>query len=241
MTFKTYVATAAAAPDPDDDSCPTLVAADRCCTHARSAKCRGRRPRARRKWSTPCGDRYGHLLADAATSDLIDALRAVAASTEAEKTDFVLMAQRYAEIGIAIQDLVVGISDFANGLQAALNPAGDYVKRTDIVNQLPRSLLDLLVVQAVGEVAPQLFAVLSVFGIFTRRPVVADPPNYGVAHVRAGVEWDRFGTLFSNPRQLFVDEYGWDTVAFDARSLLSNFTKTSAADLASTHDHESQS
>jgi Family of unknown function (DUF6603) len=153
---------------------------------------------------------------------LIDALRAVTGATKAQRADFTIMAGLYADLALALEDVIADIAALADALPTAFAAAGDYVQRTNIDDELPRILLDALVMEAVGEATPKVYNALLLLGIFRRVEVAAQPANYVLQHVRARVEWEAIGTLFSNPRKLFVDTYHWGLADFDAELLLSN-------------------
>lgn len=155
-------------------------------------------------------------------SPLIDALRAVTGATNAQRADFTTMVGLYAALGLALEDVIADIADLADALPTAFAAAGDYLLRTNLDDDLPRLLLDALIMETVGETSPKVYNALLLLGIFRRLEIAADPPNYVLRHVRARVEWDAIGTLFSNPRQLFVDTYKWGQADFDAELLLSN-------------------
>jgi hypothetical protein len=172
-------------------------------------------------WDQPLGVDLAMLMTlDAST--VIDKLQAVLQSTPEELDDSDTMVARYGELGVAVAALIVDIGELADGLPAKLAAAGDYATKSSIKDELPRRLLDYLLVSALDQLAPPLLYALRTLGIVHYDPYPADASIYQVAHRRIVVAYDRFGTLFSKPGQLFVDEYGWGTASFDAEPLLEN-------------------
>ena len=171
-------------------------------------------------WDAPPGiDLLSVMTID--VSDVAQKLAVVVNSTPSERSDDVLMAERYAALLTAVGSLTGEISAFATALPGKLAAAGDYVTKTAIGTELPRRVLDLLTVSELGNSPPALM-LLVLLGIVRFVEYPADPTIYQVPHVRTIVEWDRIGQLLSDPRQVFVTEYGWGTAAFDAEKLLTN-------------------
>ena len=62
---------------------------------------------------------------------------------------------------------------------------GDYVDRTQIHKELPRRLLDLLLVVRLSEQAPLTTAILMLLNIIESKHFPEDAPNFQLEHVRA--------------------------------------------------------
>jgi len=172
-------------------------------------------------FAPPPGVNLGTVLALNPTP-VIDKLEILLRSTPEEQKDSSIMGGRAADLVLAVAELLEAITQFANDLPTTLAAAGDYVTKTDITNELPRRLLDLLVVGAVGQVSPTAAFVFRTLGLFGYDPYPAGPSIYQLAHRRTVVRYERLQDLFSNPGKLFVDEYGWSTASFDAEALLTN-------------------
>ena len=99
-------------------------------------------------------------------SDVVEKLQILLRSTDDEQNNSSIMSGRAADLIFAVGELMKDIATFAEGLPTALAAAGDYATRTDIANQLPRRLLDLLIVQGVGLVSPPTAFVLRTLGLF---------------------------------------------------------------------------
>jgi hypothetical protein len=147
-------------------------------------------------------------------------LRVVLDSTEADQQTGPLMARRYAELLAAIQKLAQAINQTAENLQVALAGVPGYLEQTQIVNQLPRRVVDLLLASWVGMASPPAYELLRLLGLIRRQQFPPDAAKYQVAHTRTIVEYDRLHTLLSDPVKLLVQDYGWGTTAFDAGKLV---------------------
>src|SRR4029077_20983265 len=79
-------------------------------------------------------------------SAVVEKLQILLRSTEEEQNNSSIMSSRAADLIFAVAALTKDIATFAEGLPTALAAAGDYATRSDIANQLPRRLLDLLIV-----------------------------------------------------------------------------------------------
>ncbi len=172
-------------------------------------------------WQPPPNVDLGALF-DIDPSDSLAALKVVLDSNAVDRQDTSLMRERYAALVLAVLALVGSISKAAADLSTALSGMPEYLERTDIVKELPRRLLDLLVAGRLGIALPGAYAILRLLGIVRRVPFLAVPEKFQVAHTRTVIEYDRLRTLFADPRQLFVLEYGWATAEFDSARLLEN-------------------
>ena len=118
--------------------------------------------------------------------------------------------------------LVAAFGDLATALSAAgpALPGVTAAQVADLVADLPRKLLDLLLLEVL-ELSPPVAAVLTVFGVVERAFVpgeVTDPtrPDFD----RVTVRLDRLLTAVTDPVGHLADLYGWGGAAFDALALL---------------------
>jgi hypothetical protein len=149
-------------------------------------------------------------------------LQIIVEAPSQERDDTLLMGQRYAALLVEVVKLLDEIRAFAEGLPVALAAAGPYVEKSKIDKELPRRLLDFLLVAAIAELAPPVAFVLRLLGVIHFESFQEDMTIYQVAHRRTIIRPEIFGTLFSDPGKIFVDEYGWGTASFDAEALLTN-------------------
>jgi hypothetical protein len=155
-------------------------------------------------------------------TEFLEKLGAVLGSTSEEQQDTLLMVRRYADLALAVADLLQEIDRVATELPAALTQLPDYVSKTRIDKELPERLLAFLVVGYVAAAAPPLFALLQLLGVVRLQPFPEDPAVYQVRHVRAIIELDRLATLFGDPAELFRTRYGWGSADLEADTLLTN-------------------
>ncbi|MFE5207223.1 DUF6603 domain-containing protein [Streptomyces sp. NPDC056600] len=174
-------------------------------------------------WETPPGADLASLVTLDA-QDVAATLKAVLASTDEEREDELLMAGRYADLLLAVQDFVTGVTAFARTLPDVLAAVGDWVERTGVVDELPRRLLDFALVMGVTTASPTTATVLRLLGIFRQEHHDADHASYRTEHFRAVVDYERIGALLTDPGAALGGEYGWGTPAFDAERLLENIS-----------------
>ncbi len=82
------------------------------------------------------------------------------------------------------------------------------------INDLPRRLIDFLMLDYLERQKPQLHAAFHLFGLieFEPEPVPGQPKNL--------VNWERFGDFLSNPADIYNDLYQWDTAFDDTKFLM---------------------
>jgi hypothetical protein len=172
-------------------------------------------------WEMPPGvDDLG--LQDLDLDGFIKALSAIVRSTPEEQRDEIVMAGRFADLLLAIQQLVAEVVRVADTLPTKLATAGDYVEKTRIDKLLPTRLLDYLIIQYVARQSPTLYGFLVFFGIFRQEKLPAEASIYQTEHIRMSVEYARISKMFSDPQTLFVEVYQWGKSDFDAFALLVN-------------------
>jgi hypothetical protein len=158
------------------------------------------------------------------TAALLTALEPVVDATATDLADDSLMESRYLTLVSAVAEQVPGIVDLATNLDHALQQAGaqatDYATKTQIVTELPRRLLDFMIVSGVMAVAAPLGNVLFLLGVFSTQSVAEDQANYVSAHVQITVAYDRLGALLSDPGHALATDYSWASAQFDAERLL---------------------
>lgn len=170
-------------------------------------------------WELPPGvDDLGLTGLDLAA--FLTALDAVVNSTEAELDDELLMAERIAALASAVGALVDDLRRLADGLAAKLAGQGDYVSRTQIHIELPRRILDLLVINYLSAKSLLALSILNLLNLIEFKHFRADHDIFQVEHVRAIVHYDNLESLLSDPGRHMRESYGWDTPQFADRDLL---------------------
>ena len=139
--------------------------------------------------------------------ELVTAIRALANATEDEDR-IMAVVDVLTRLGLTVQ-AAVSLKDqiIANGNGGIPN-----------INDLPRRLTDFLLLEYFENQKPQLHDTLFLLGLIERQP---EPPAGQPTRL---VHWDRFGTLFTDPRQLFNEVYQWET-NFEAEKFLSRLER----------------
>ncbi len=158
------------------------------------------------------------------TSALLAALEPVVDATAADLSNDSLMESRYLALVGAVAEQLPAIAELATNLEHDLQQAGgqaaDYATRTQIASELPRRLLDFMIVSGVMATVPALGHALFLLGVFTTQSVAEDQTNYVSAHEQATVAYERLGALLSDPGKTLATDYSWGSSQFDAERLL---------------------
>jgi hypothetical protein len=171
-------------------------------------------------WALPPGlDDIGLAALD--FSEFLEKLRVVVESTEAELGDELVMAPRIAELGIATAAMAERIDELADSLPAVLGGFGDYVDRTQIHKELPRRLLDLLLIARLSEHSPLATAILTLLNIIEFKHFPEDAPNFQIEHLRGIVHYGHVKAFLSDPAGHMRTAYGWGTAEFSDALLMS--------------------
>lgn len=152
---------------------------------------------------------FGSSLSALATqgSELVNAVRTL---VDAEGDAEIIAA--LAAIGTRFSALVAAIVDLHNQIKSS-GSAG-----LPNINELPTRLTDFLILEYLETQRPQFHDALFVLGL-----IEADP-NAPAGKPTRLINWNRFGLVFTNPRQLFNDVYKWET-DFDAAKFLSRLER----------------
>ncbi len=151
---------------------------------------------------------FGSALPDLAThtSEMLSAVQRLADSSGDEQLAAAIdMMGRVGLVVKAMKDL----TDQIKGMGGGAIPN---------IDDLPRRLVDFLLLDYLEKQKPQLQAALHLLGLVEYEPDHADgePKNL--------VNWERFGDFLSNPSNIYNDIYQWDT-AFDDAILLSRLAR----------------
>ncbi len=171
-------------------------------------------------WALPPGvDDIGLSVLD--FTEFLEKLRIVVESTDSELQNELVMAPRIAELGFATAAVAQQIDELAETLPAVLSGFGDYVDRTNIHKELPRRLLDLLLIARLSEGSPLATAILEFLNITEFKLFPADPANFQLEHLRGIVHYDHVKTFLSDPAGHMATAYGWGTPDFADHALIS--------------------
>ncbi|HEX8111879.1 MAG TPA: DUF6603 domain-containing protein, partial [Kofleriaceae bacterium] len=86
------------------------------------------------------------------------------------------------------------------------------------LDELPRRLVDRLIVVYLRKERPRVAAVLSLLALTSDEYVPADDFNPDYRRLR--VEWERIPRWFTAPGQVLADAYGWGSAAFNSSDVL---------------------
>lgn len=154
---------------------------------------------------------------------LIEKFEILIASTPEEREDFELMASRYAEVlGAAI---ILG-NNIANVMKAISNLQGlpsDYLSKTKIHEKLYLRLLDFLIIEYFKHSHYSQYCFFVLLGIFELTIETGNTSDYSVDYIKHEIIYSRITQVFSDPKKLFQEVYGWETPSFKSVDLLINF------------------
>jgi hypothetical protein len=118
-----------------------------------------------------------------------------------------------------------GMSGIAN-LTQLLDPAArnsQLVTATDVLDVLPRRLLDYLTIDFTQREFPIAYALLHTVGVIALREVEQENDEHRVTFTERTVHWDRLGRAVTDPIALMKEQYGWDgATGIDTVSLFEN-------------------
>ena len=164
-------------------------------------------------WELPPGvDDIGLTAVD--LTDVLQKLKAVTDSSSEELDNELLMASRIAELGLAIGVAADHIVEFAESLSTLFSGFGDYLDRTNIHKELPRRILDLILIKQLADRSPLATALLNFLNLIEFRYFPADPASFQIEHVRAIVHYDHLKSFFDDPAEHLASVYGWGTPEF---------------------------
>ncbi len=165
-------------------------------------------------WTLPPGvDDVGLAALD--LGDLVSAIESLDVAITAGTTGLELDAD-YAQVALEVAHFIEGIDAVVSGFSAL----GDYLTKTDIVNQFAIRLLDFVVIEALKVTSSLPITVTTFVGITETVPFPADPTVYQAQHTRRIVRWDRIPRVFSDIRGLLSEIYQWGTANADPDALV---------------------
>ena len=129
-------------------------------------------------------------------------------------------------VSAQIVTVIDGLDDLATGLDTAaagfggLTPA-QRATISSFASDLPRRLLDYLVVEYLHSRAPQILAATNVIGLVDRTSIEgAVGDELRAPHLRQALHLERFGDLVADPAKYARDLYDWGAPTFDGGELL---------------------
>lgn len=147
--------------------------------------------------------------------ELVTAVTALGnASTDDEKWEAVI------DIFTKIAAVVTAISSKLDELKASLNSIPNFLSNSAI-NDLPRRMLDYLLVFYLYHHRPKSYGVMLFIGLVEERELEADAAKFQPAFTLRKVWWERIPTYFTAPQDLPEEIYKWNS-GFDHQLFLNN-------------------
>ena len=127
-----------------------------------------------------------------------------------------------ARMGLAFRSGMSSISNLANALDSAARNS-PLVTATDVLEVVPRRLLDYLAIDFAQREFPLAYALLHTIGIVELRQLVQENDEHRVSFTERIVHWDELSRATSDPIGLMKERYGWDSATgVDTVSLFEN-------------------
>jgi hypothetical protein len=125
---------------------------------------------------------------------------------------------KYATVLATVAALVQHIYEAQTRIATILD--GAYLAASNIASELPRRLLDYLIIEHLMETKPIVFQSLVLLGLVELKDFLRDDATFTSEHTRRIVHYDRLTKLVTDPTRLFRDVYGWGTAAADLKLLI---------------------
>jgi hypothetical protein len=142
-----------------------------------------------------------------AVDGVISALDEFTSAIEADEPDRAAIALRSAALVAAVASAVRNLADVGRRAAEGQDPA--FATASAIVQELPRRLLDWIVVQQIEATSIIALDSLRVLGVVEVEDVSADPDTFTTAHVHRAIRLDRLATLLTDPARWLEVTYGW--------------------------------
>ena len=113
---------------------------------------------------------------------------------------------------LAFRSVVAAVHKLADGLNAeALESA--LVRETDLLQVLPRRLIDYLCVDFSQNNLPLIHELLRTCGIIEVNEVLHEDDQHRMTFIERIIHWDRLSRLISDPTARIKEQYGWGSAA----------------------------
>jgi hypothetical protein len=114
--------------------------------------------------------------------------------------------------GAAFRAVATGLTALASTLDAAARDS-PLVRETDVLERLPRRLIDYLCVQFTERHAPVIHELLQLFGLIIVNEIVQEEQPHRISFTERVVRWDRLSSAIGDPMARVQEEYGWGSAA----------------------------
>ncbi len=155
-------------------------------------------------------DALAALGIDAATVDaVVQAYDDLGDALGADQPDTATVALRSAALLLAVATATRAVAAAGSRAAQGLDPA--FLNATKFAEELPRRLLDWVVVERFEATNPVMLEALRVLDVLVVEPVLADPASFTTEHVHRAVQLDQLVRLVTDPGAWLAQAYGWGT------------------------------
>jgi hypothetical protein len=134
------------------------------------------------------------------------------------QTDSDAITSNYLTLALSLARLVEHIGNIHTRISSQLDAA--FIAGSNILDELPKRIMDYLIIEHVRLSYEWLFQIFVILGIFELRKVPQDIGSFTSEHTRRIIHYDRIKSLFVEPSKLLEDVYGWGTPNGDLRILI---------------------
>jgi hypothetical protein len=111
----------------------------------------------------------------------------------------------------AVTEVLAGAAGLASAINDGFEEIQDFVNESGLAADLPRRLLDLVVLEYLVTKRRAIVETLLFLGLVDFLPQDADDTQHRIATIIPTVHWERLPQLFTNPKGILDDVYGWST------------------------------
>lgn len=144
-----------------------------------------------------------------AMTGVISALDALSEALDVDEPDRGVVALRSASLAAAVAVAARSMAELGTRAAGGQDPA--FVAASRLAEELPRRLLDWLVVEQLGATSVATLEALRLLGIVDIHDVQADPETFTAQHEHRSVRLDRLTAILTDPHRWFEQTYGWGT------------------------------
>ncbi len=157
-------------------------------------------------------------IADSSVS-LPELARSLAAAVEADDT--AAEVQTSFQIVKRAADLISGLVTVGNAIHANPVPGLTPAELNAFTSELPKRLVDYLIIRQTEDALPSAAASLDFIGVFDRSPQNAGSANPAKpSFTKRDLRLQAISNFLKSPSDVFQTKYGWGTPGFDGRVLL---------------------
>ncbi len=174
-------------------------------------------------YKVPGGSDLPDLFTELATStgELATALAAVIDAYEADGGEDASFVPKIAALAEAVADFANAVQRLADRADSAFAAAADFLAAAPL-DELPRRLLDFLIVGYLRRERPRIGAALELLGVI--EDTFVEEGEFNPDFTLVTVEWERLPRWFTDPGSVLADAYSWGSAEFEDAKLLERLT-----------------